>query len=77
MASFEALKDDLAQADPDFRRLSEEHLQAERRLAELSHKSFFSEQDEIEEKQLKLHKLALKDRMAEIARRYEAERVAV
>ncbi|MFN7961164.1 MAG: YdcH family protein [Thermoanaerobaculia bacterium] len=77
MASYEALKEELVQADPEFRRLFEEHQQCERRLTELLHKSFPSEQDESEQKQLKLHKLMLKDRMATLARAYEGSRLAL
>ncbi|HEX4952325.1 MAG TPA: DUF465 domain-containing protein [Thermoanaerobaculia bacterium] len=77
MRSLEALREELLDSDQEFRRLYDEHQQCERRLGELHLKSLFSEQDEVEEKQLKLHKLALKDRMAALARQHEESRLAV
>jgi uncharacterized protein YdcH (DUF465 family) len=69
------LKEELLQTDDEFRRLHEEHQESERRLLELSSKATFSEEDEIEEKKIKLHKLVLKDHMAEILRQHRESRV--
>ena len=69
------LKEELLQTDDEFRRLYEEHQEYERRLEELNHKSMFSQDDEIEEKKIKLHKLVLKDQMAEILRQHRESRV--
>jgi uncharacterized protein YdcH (DUF465 family) len=69
------LKEELIQTDDEFRRLYEEHQEYERRLQELSHKSMFSQEDEAEEKKIKLHKLVLKDHMAEILRQHRESRV--
>ena len=66
----DAVKEELLQSDEDFRRLYEEHQQCERRLEELHQRSFLAQEDEVEEKQLKLRKLRLKDRMEAIARTY-------
>lgn len=71
----ETLKQELIQTDDDFRRLYEEHQEYERRLEELSHKSLFSQDDEAEEKKIKLHKLVLKDKMEEILRHHREARV--
>lgn len=71
----DVLKEELIRTDDDFRRLHEEHQEYERRLQELSHKSLLSQDDEIEEKKIKLHKLALKDRMEEILRHHRESRV--
>lgn len=71
------LKEELIQTDDEFRRLYEEHQEYERRLQELSHKSMFSQEDEAEEKKIKLHKLVLKDHMAEILRQHRESRVTV
>jgi uncharacterized protein YdcH (DUF465 family) len=68
MSNSEALKEDLIHTDEEYRRLSEEHQEYERRLIELQQKSLLSQQDEIEEKEIKRHKLRLKDRMQEILR---------
>jgi uncharacterized protein YdcH (DUF465 family) len=64
----EGLKKELLETDDEFRRLFEEHQNYKRRLAELHQKSFLSPEDEHEAKQIKLHKLALKDTMENILR---------
>ncbi len=61
----------LAVADPEFRRLYEEHRDHEQRLQLLAVKSSLSEDEELEEKRLKKEKLLLKDRMEAIARHRE------
>ncbi len=60
------LRDELIATDDEFRRLFEEHQNYERRLEEIHRKAFASQDDEFEMKQIKLHKLALKDRMEAI-----------
>lgn len=70
----DALVQELLETDDDFRRLHEEHQQCERRLEELNAKSLLSEEDEIEEKRIKVHKLALKDRMEQLVRSHEGAR---
>ncbi len=59
---------ELMAENPEFRALVEDHQRAEARLQELAEKSFLSEEDELEIKQTKRHKLFLKDRMEAIAR---------
>lgn len=58
------LKKELFETDEEFRALFEEHQKFEQRLEELHEKSLLSEEDELEEKQIKRQKLLLKDRMA-------------
>lgn len=55
--------EELIQTDDTFRSLYEEHKEYKRRLVDIRVKSLLSEQDEIEIKRIKLHKLSLKDRM--------------
>ena len=62
------LKKELFESDEEFRALFEEHQRFEQRLEELIEKSLLSEEDELEEKQLKRQKLLLKDRMELILR---------
>jgi len=69
------LKEELLQTDAEFRRLYEEHKEYKLRLEELNHKSLLSEEDEAEEKKIKLHKLVLKDQMEEILRHHRESRV--
>lgn len=73
MSSRQALKEELLKTDDQFRRLYEEHQAFERRLEELSQSTVLSEQDEIEEKQIKRQKLLLKDRMALLLSEAEAQ----
>jgi uncharacterized protein YdcH (DUF465 family) len=76
MPNRDDLKEELIQTDEQFRRLYEEHKASERRLAEINQKSLLSQDDEIEEKKIKLHKLVLKDRMEEILRTHREARVS-
>ena len=76
MQTSESLKDELIQTDDQFRRLYEEHKAYERRLAEINQKTLLSQDDEIEEKKIKLHKLVLKDRMEEMLRAHRETRVS-
>jgi uncharacterized protein YdcH (DUF465 family) len=75
MPNRDDLKEELIKTDDLFRRLYEEHREYERRLAELKQKSLPSQDDEAEEKKIKLHKLTLKDRMEEILRAHRDSRV--
>jgi uncharacterized protein YdcH (DUF465 family) len=60
----------LRQSDEEFRRLQEQHHAHERRLADLRAHPYLSDEQRQEEVELKKKKLLLKDRMAEIARRF-------
>jgi uncharacterized protein YdcH (DUF465 family) len=66
--SDDGLRKELLETDEEYRRLHEEHQNYERRLDEIRHKSLLSPEDEYEAKQIKLHKLGLKDRMEMILR---------
>ncbi len=70
------VKEELIATDEEFRRLHEEHQTCERRLAEISQKSLLSQDDEVEEKKIKLHKLNLKDRMESMLRTHRESRVS-
>jgi uncharacterized protein len=76
MSQHDELKAELIKTDDEFRRLYEEHQEYERRLREINHKSLLSQEDEIEEKKIKLHKLALKDHMEQILRAHRETRVS-
>jgi uncharacterized protein YdcH (DUF465 family) len=56
-------KEHLMSENPEFRRLVEEHKQHEGRLNELISRHHMTEQDHLEEIQLKKKKLHLKDQM--------------
>jgi len=76
MPIHDELKDELLQSDDEFRGLYAEHQDCERRLGEINQKTLLSQEDEIEEKKIKLHKLALKDRMENILRTHREARVS-
>jgi len=76
MSQYDDLKAELIKTDDDFRRLYEEHQEFERRLQELNQKTLPSQEDEMEEKKIKLHKLVLKDRMEQILRLHRESRVS-
>lgn len=77
MSNSDPLREELLQTDDEYRRLYEEHQECERRLEELNSKSFLSQQDEMEEKQLKRQKLSLKDRMAHLERSHREAQLTV
>lgn len=60
----------LLQNDDQYRRFAEQHHQLDRRLHELTDKPYLSTSEQLEQVTLKKRKLALKDRMEEIAREY-------
>ncbi|MGC8792142.1 MAG: DUF465 domain-containing protein [Bryobacteraceae bacterium] len=70
------LKTHLIQTDEEFRRLAEQHNQYKKRLQELAARPYLTEQEQIEEIQLKKLKLRLKDQMQQIMERYRAQQPA-
>ena len=76
MSQQDDLKAELINTDDEFRRLYEEHQSFEKRLQEINQKSLLSQEDEIEEKKIKLHKLTLKDHMEQILRAHRESRVS-
>ncbi len=57
------LKERLLQDNEGFKKLHQEHQSCDKRLEALMAKSFLTAEDELEVKELKKRKLALKDRM--------------
>ncbi len=58
-----ALKELMIRENADFRKLYEDHQECEKRLEILQIKSFLSEEEKLEERELKKRKLGLKDKM--------------
>jgi uncharacterized protein YdcH (DUF465 family) len=58
-----ALKELMLRENEDFRKFHEEHQECEKRLEILQMKSFLSEKEKVEERELKKRKLVLKDKM--------------
>jgi len=69
-AEAQEVKSLLLQTDDRYRQLAEQHHQLDDRLHELIEKHYLSASEQLEEVTLKKRKLALKDRMEEIARGY-------
>ena len=63
------IRERLADDDPKFRRLLGKHREYERRLEELQSQKFLTDDEKIEEVNIKKRKLALKDEMEEMVRR--------
>ena len=68
----EVVRQELLASDEEFRRLHQEHQEYESRLETILEKASLSQEDEAETKKIKVHKLALKDRMASLVREHEA-----
>ncbi len=64
------VREQLAQTNPEYRKLVEEHRARERRLEELKTKGWLTTEEEQEEKQLKKEKLRLKDQMEALLRKH-------
>jgi uncharacterized protein YdcH (DUF465 family) len=76
MSQYDDLKSELLKSDDQYRSLYEEHQEYERRLHDIGQKTLLSQDDEIEEKKIKLHKLVLKDQMEQILRTHRESRVS-
>ncbi len=72
----ESVQQELIESHDEFRRLHLEHQDCECKLEAITGKSLLSQEDETEAKRLKIHKLALKDRMETLIRSH-AEALSV
>ncbi len=70
MSQIDPVVEELIQSDDVFRSLYEEHQESKQRLASIRMKSLPSQEDEIELKRIKIHKLSLKDRMEWMRRQH-------
>jgi len=75
MMKEEEIKDRLMSSNPEFRRLVEEHRLYDGRLSELNRRHM-TEQDYLEEVQLKKKKLHLKDQMNAMIHKFKSEQLA-
>ncbi|HSK71232.1 MAG TPA: YdcH family protein [Pyrinomonadaceae bacterium] len=71
-ARMEELKDKLINENPTFRELAQQHQNYEKRLDELSHLAYPSEEEMLEETTIKRKKLAIKDQMYSLMNEYES-----
>jgi len=63
MSKADCLKEELMASNPEFREMAREHGRYEQRLSELSALTYPSDEEQLEEVNLKKKKLALKDQM--------------
>ena len=70
MMKEEEIKERLISANPEFRRLVEEHKQYEGKLAEIQNRHHMTDQDRLEEITLKKKKLHLKDQMNSMIQKF-------
>jgi len=73
MMKEEEIKEHLMSANPEFRRLVEEHREYEGKLAEIQNRHHITDQDRLEEINLKKKKLHLKDQMNSMIQRFRIE----
>ena len=73
MMKEEEIKEHLMSANPEFRRMVEEHKQYEGQLYDLNHRHHMTEQDHVEEMRLKKKKLHLKDQMNSMMQKFRNE----
>ena len=75
MPNLDALRQEFQRNSEAFRLLHQEHLECEERLTQIAQRTLPSQEDEAEEKRLKIHKLALKDRMEAMMREQQENQV--
>ena len=75
MPNLDALRQEFLRNSEAFRLLHQEHHECEERLSQIAQRTLPSQEDEAEEKRLKIHKLALKDRMEAMMREHQDSRV--
>ena len=73
MMKEEEIKEHLMSANPEFRRLVDEHKHYEGKLHELHNRVHRTEQDHVEEVLLKKKKLHLKDQMNSMIQKFRTE----
>jgi uncharacterized protein YdcH (DUF465 family) len=61
----------LKNENEEFRKLSEEHRNLDEFLVEIDSRRYLTPEEEIERKNIQKQKLLLKDRMAELIRKYK------
>ena len=77
MSQLDPAKAELILTDEAFRSLYEEHQEYKQRLEAIRVKSLPSQEDEIEIKRIKIHKLSLKDRMEHMLREHSRAHAVV
>jgi uncharacterized protein YdcH (DUF465 family) len=68
------LKELLLSESPEFKKIYQEHQSCEKKLELFKSKSFLTEEEKLEEKELKKQKLSLKDKMYRLMAEYRKSR---
>ena len=71
-SKIEEIKSTLINENADFRQLSQQHQEYEERLSQLADLNYPSEEEQLEEHNLKIKKLAVKDEMYAMLNSYQA-----
>ena len=71
MPTHQDIRQSLLEADPEFRRLAEEHFRCEVQLEKIHDERYVNSEDLLQESILKKQKLHLKDRMEMIVARHQ------
>ena len=69
-STVDAVKDELIRSNPTFRELVQQHQNYEKRLVELAHLTYPSDDEQLEEATLKKKKLMLKDEIYAMMEQY-------
>lgn len=70
----QGIAEQLRRSSHEFRTIEESHHRLDGELTELQRRHVLTPQEELVKKQLQKEKLAMKDKMAELIRLYQAER---
>ncbi|MFB0564904.1 MAG: DUF465 domain-containing protein [Candidatus Aminicenantaceae bacterium] len=65
------LREIMLKESEEFKKIQQQHQEYEKELERLSAKTYLSEEDKLREKELKKKKLALKDKMYFLMRKYK------
>ncbi len=68
------LKELLLSESPEFKKIYQKHQSCEKKLELFKSKSFLTEEEKLEEKELKKQKLSLKDKMYRLMAEYRKSR---
>ena len=74
MTNEEEIKDYLLSNDPEFQRMAEEHRAYEQELSSLSDRGYVTDEEQLEEVNLKKKKLYLKDQMTRMIQEHRHAR---